>query len=282
MKIIEPHIHMFSRTTDDYQAMYEHGIRVVVEPSFWLGAPRSCAGSFYDYFELLLEFETKRASRFGIDHYACISVNPKEADNLELAREVLSGIGRYLDHPRCVAVGEIGFNRITANEEKVFQEQLELSLEKKLPVLIHSPHDTPEVSKRDGVERTISILREMDYPVERAIIDHNTENTMDLTRKSGAWAGLTIYPYSKLDPPRAVEILKRWGIERTLINSSADWGVSDPLTLPRMSRLLVENGFQAEQVEQLLYQNPLEFYTQSGRFQPNLELPFIHPSVYQR
>ncbi|HIE10426.1 MAG TPA: hydrolase TatD [Kiritimatiellae bacterium] len=282
MKIIEPHIHMFSRTTDDYQAMYEHGIRVVVEPSFWLGAPRSCAGSFYDNFQLILEFETTRASRFGIDHYACISVNPKEADNLKLAREVLAGIGPYLDHPRCVAVGEIGFNRITRNEEKVFQEQLELSLEKGLPVLIHSPHDTPEVSKRDGVERTVSILREMNYPMERVVIDHNTENTMDLARKCGAWAGLTIYPYSKLDPPRALEILKRWGVEHTLINSSADWGVSDPLTLPRMSRLLVENGFRADQVEQLLFQNPLDFYAQSGRFHPDLELPFIHPNVYQR
>jgi len=282
VKIIEPHIHMFSRTTDDYQSMYEQGVRAVVEPSFWLGAARRYAGSFFDYFALILDFEPVRAERFGIDHYACIAVNPKEADNLELSREVLAGIRPYLEHPRCVAVGEIGFNRITRNEEEIFREQLQLCLETGLPALIHSPHDTPEVSKRDGVERTISILREMDYPVERAIIDHNTENTMDLTRKSGAWAGLTIYPYSKLNPPRAVEILKRWGIERTLVNSSADWGVSDPLTLPRLSRLLVESGFSAEEVEQLLFQNPLEFYGQSGRFRPRLDLPFVHPSVYQR
>lgn len=282
MQIIEPHIHMFSRTTDDYQAMYEHGIRAVVEPSFWLGASRSCAGSFFDYFTLILEFEAVRAERFGIDHFAAIAVNPKEADNLELSREVLSGIKEYLEHPRCVAIGEIGFNRITRSEEQVFQQQLELSLEIGLPVLIHSPHDTAEVSKRDGVERIVAILREMNYPVERAVIDHNTENTMDLARTSGAWVGLTVYPYSKLNPTRAIDILKRWGIERTLVNSSADWGVSDPLTLPRLSRRLVESGFTAEQVEQLLFHNPLEFYRQSGRFNPRLDLPFVHPSTYQR
>ena len=54
MTIIEPHIHMFSRTTDEYQAMYRSGIRACVEPSFWLGANREYAGSFFDYFKVIL------------------------------------------------------------------------------------------------------------------------------------------------------------------------------------------------------------------------------------
>ena len=44
MTIIEPHIHMLSRTTDEYQAMYRAGIRACVEPSFWLGTNRRYAG----------------------------------------------------------------------------------------------------------------------------------------------------------------------------------------------------------------------------------------------
>ncbi|HLB38386.1 MAG TPA: hypothetical protein VJL31_17585, partial [Gemmatimonadales bacterium] len=108
MTIIEPHIHMVSRTTDDYQAMYRAGIRACVEPSFWLGAPRRHAGTFFDYFGLILDFETVRGRRFGVDHLAAVSVNPKESEDPGLADEVLAGMGPYLDHPRCVALGEIG------------------------------------------------------------------------------------------------------------------------------------------------------------------------------
>lgn len=282
MIFIEPHIHMYSRTTDDYTAMYRQGIRACVEPSFWLGANRRYAGTFWDYFQLILDFEARRAERYGIDHYACVSVNPKEAENLALANEVLDGIAPYLDHPRCVAIGEIGFNRITPNEEAVFLRQLEIAKTRRMLVLIHTPHDTPEVSKRVGVERTLAILRELNYDFDRIVVDHNTENTMDLTRRLPVWAGLTVYPYSKLNPQRVGDILKRWGIERTLVNSSADWGVSDPCSLPKVAGFLRERGFSDRQIEQLLFENPLTFYRQCERFQPRLDLPFQDPASYQR
>ncbi len=282
MTIIEPHIHMFSRTTEDYQAMYEQGIRVAVEPSFWLGAPRRHAGTFWDYFDLILDFEAQRAERFGIDHYANIAVNPKEAENLELAHETIDGMDPYWAHPRCLAVGEIGYNLITPREEEVFMRQLEIAKAKNMLVMIHTPHDTPQVSKRTGVERTIAVLKELNYDNDRIIIDHNTEDTMDLTRDAGTWAGMTVYPYSKLDPVRCIGILKKWGLERTMVNSSADWGVSDPTTLPKVAGHMKEKGFSAAQIEQLLFDNPLGFYKQSGKFEPRLDLPFIHPSTYQR
>ena len=107
--IIEPHVHMIARTTDDYMAMYAHGIRVCVEPSFWLGENRRYAGSFFDYFRLSLEFEHTRAARYGVDHWSAIGMNPKEAEDRALADAVIDGMGEYLDHPRCVAMGEIGY-----------------------------------------------------------------------------------------------------------------------------------------------------------------------------
>lgn len=282
MIIIEPHIHMYSRTTDDYTAMYKSNIRVVVEPSFWLGEHRRYAGTFWDYFSLILNFETQRARRFGIDHYACVSVNPKEADNVALAEEVLSGIDPYLDHPRCVAIGEIGFNRITRNEEIIFQRQLEIARNRNMLVLIHTPHDTPEVSKRAGLERTLAILKELNYDFGRIVLDHNTEATMDLARSLPVWAGLTVYPYSKLNPQRVVDILKKWGLERTLVNGSADWGVSDPCSLPKVARYMREQGFPEEHIKMILFDNPLAFYSQTERFKPDFNLEFIDPSTYQR
>jgi hypothetical protein len=40
MRYIEPHGHMVSRTTDDYQAMVTAGCQAVCEPAFWAGYDR--------------------------------------------------------------------------------------------------------------------------------------------------------------------------------------------------------------------------------------------------
>src|SRR5690606_16478947 len=66
MKLFDPHIHMTSRTTDDYQAMADAGIAAIVEPAFWVGQPRTHVGTFEDYFLSLLGWERFRASQFGI------------------------------------------------------------------------------------------------------------------------------------------------------------------------------------------------------------------------
>ncbi len=282
MAIIDPHIHMYSRTTDDYTAMYRAGIRAVVEPSFWLGANRRHAGTFWDYFQLILDFEAGRSARYGIDHFACVAVNPKEAQDTRLAHAVLDGIGPYLDHPRCIAIGEIGYNLITPEEEEVFQRQLELAKRRNDLILIHTPHDTPKVSKRAGVERTLDVLRELNYDPGRIILDHNTEDTMDLARRMPVWAGMTVYPYSKLNPSRVAGILKRWGIERALVNSSADWGVSDPCSVPKAAEFMRQEGFAPAQVEKVVFQNPFDFYSQSPKFNPRLDLPYQDPAQYQR
>ncbi len=278
MIIIEPHIHMFSRTTDDYQAMYASGVRCCVEPAFWLGSPRRHAGTFFDYFELILDYETVRGERFGIDHYACISVNPKEADNAALARETLDGIGPYLDHPRCICVGEIGFNEITKNEEDAFVRQLHMAEERALPVMIHTPHR----NKKKGVERIIEILKAEGVTMPRVNIDHNTEETIGLVAPLDCWAGMTVYPYSKLDPVRVVNILKQYGTERKLVNSSADWGVSDPTALRKTAKNMEAAGFSDNEVKTVVFDNPLAFYGQCERFKPRLDLKPLPIESFQR
>jgi predicted metal-dependent TIM-barrel fold hydrolase len=96
-----------------------------------------------------------RASRFGIDHYCSIAMNPKEADDRTLADEVIDGLTPYLDHPRCVALGEIGFNLITPNEEHAFLRQLQMAEARKMPVIVHTPH----VDKLRGTLRLLDIIR---------------------------------------------------------------------------------------------------------------------------
>ena len=99
MKYIDHHAHMVSRTTDDYQQMSLTGCVAVTEPAFWAGWDRSHADGFEDYFRQLTDFEPKRAAQYHIQHYAWMAMNPKEADDRELSREVLKRIPKFLDQP---------------------------------------------------------------------------------------------------------------------------------------------------------------------------------------
>ena len=278
MVIIEPHIHMFSRTTDDYQAMYAAGIRACVEPSFWLGTHRRYAGTYFDYFSLILDFETVRARRFGIDHYCAIAVNPKEAENVSLAREVFAGMGEYLDHPRCVALGEIGFNNITDNEETVLREQLALAKARRMPVLVHLPHR----NKPEGVARLLPVLRESGLPEETILIDHNTEETLPLLRETGYYLGMTVYPISKLTAERVSAMIRRYGPERILVNGSADWGISDPLSLVKVVARLQADGHPLETIASLVKGTADAFYAHSPHWKPELGLVPVDPREFQR
>lgn len=261
MRIFEPHIHMYARVTDDYERMALCGIEATVEPAFWLGQPRTSAGTFLDYFSHLLEYEAARAANYGIRLFTSIGVNPREANQEAMANEVLAQIDRFLDHPRCVAVGEVGFDRITPEEERVMRRQVEIALRKKLPIQVHSPHQ----NKKAGVERTIRVLKEMKVPESMALIDHSTEETTGMIRDAGYWAGHTVYPVTKLSPERAAAIFQTHGMERMMVHSAADWGPSDPLSVPRTVLELRKRGFAAGQIEQLVWTNPRTFFGQSGK-----------------
>jgi predicted metal-dependent TIM-barrel fold hydrolase len=269
---------MYSRTTDDYEAMYAAGIRACLEPSFWMGANRRYAGTFFDYFQLILEFETVRARRFGIDHFAAVSLNPKEAEDRGLADDVIDGLAEYLDHPRCVALGEIGFNNITPNEEHAFSRQLEIARARGMVVIVHTPH----VNKLEGTIRIADILKNMDMDVDKVVVDHNTEETIEVSRNTGCYCGMTVYPISKLTPARVSEMIRSYGSERMIVNGSADWGVSDPLSLVKVVDYMRGDGHTDETIENLLFNNPMAFYGGSDRWQPELDLEPVAPETFQR
>jgi hypothetical protein len=261
MKLFDPHIHMTSRTTLDYEAMAGAGIVAVVEPSFWMGQPRTHVGTFEDYFAALLGWERFRASQFGIRHFCTLSLNPKEANSARIAQGVIDLLPRYLSKDGVVAVGEIGYDDLTPEEDKYFAAQLELALRFDLPVLIHTPHR----DKKRGTERSLALIREAGFPEERALIDHNTEETLPLVLESACWAGHSIYPFTKMDEPRMVALVKRYGTGRILINSAADWGVSDPLKVPKTAALMRESGIAEADIERIVWTNPVTFFGQSGR-----------------
>jgi uncharacterized protein len=260
MRVFDPHIHMTSRTTGDYEAMYAAGVRAVVEPAFWLGQPRTSVGSFVDYFDGLLGWERFRAAQFGIVHHATIALNPKEANDPRCIG-VLDVLPRYLAKDGVVAVGEVGFDSGTPEEEKTFIRQLELAGEHDLPVLVHTPHR----DKVAGTSRTLDLVETVGLPPERVLVDHLNETTVDMVGDSGCWMGFSIYPDTKMDEHRMVRILSEHGLERIVVNSAADWGRSDPLKTVKTGEAMLASGFDADDVDRLLWSNPVQFFAQSGR-----------------
>lgn len=273
---IDSHIHMSARTTDDYQAMKEAGIVAVIEPSFWLGQPRTSIGTFKDYYSSLVGFERFRASQFGIKHYCTIGLNSKEANNEALAEEVMDLLPKYIYKDGVVGVGEIGYDDQTELEDKYFRLQIELAKEANLPIQIHTPHR----DKKKGTQRSMDVVLEHGVEPHMVVIDHNNEETVQDVLDRGFWAAFTIYPYTKMGNERMVEVVRRFGSERIIVDSSADWGISDPLAVPKTANLMLRKGIDPVDVKKVSYQNAVDAYSQSGQFN---ESDWLEPdSIDQR
>ena len=264
MRYIEPHGHMVSRTTDDYIDMVTAGCQAVCEPAFWAGFDRSSVDGFFDYFRQLTEHEPKRAAKFGLPHFTWLCINPKESEDVQLAEDVLSIIPKFLDKPNVLGIGEIGLNKNSRNELKVLEMHVDMAARHNQLILVHTPHLE---DKLKGTRLIIDVLKnESRIRPERCIIDHVEEHTVDLVLKAGLWAGMTLYPESKCTAARAVDMVETCGQQRLWMNSACDWGVSIPLAVPYAALEMRRRGHTAEQVDQLVYKNPIKFLSQSPKF----------------
>lgn len=270
--LIDPHAHMISRTTDDYEAMARAGVVAVIEPAFWLGQPRTSVGTYIDYFSTITGFERFRAGQFGIRHYCTIGLNPKEANNEALAEAVLDVLPQFALKEGVVALGELGYDEQTPLEDRYLRAQIDLAKELDLPILIHTPHR----DKRRGTLRTMDVLEEHGFDPGACVIDHNNEETVEDVLERGYWVAFSIYPGTKMGNERMAEIVRRYGPERLIVDSACDWGVSDPLALPKTARLMAERGIGADVIRQVTYSNALAVYGLNGEMK---EEHWLDPSL---
>lgn len=261
MMLIDPHAHMISRTTDDYEAMAAAGVVAVIEPAFWVGQPRTNVGSYLDYLSSIVGFERFRASQFGIRHYCTIGLNSKEANNEELAEGVMELLPRFALKEGVVAIGEIGYDEQTALEDKYFRLQLELAKKLDLPVMIHTPHR----DKKRGTTRSMDVCDEHGLDPSKVIVDHNNEETVQETLDRGYWAAFSVYPTTKMGTTRMVELLRQYGGKQMIVDSACDWGISEPLGVAKTAKLALQQGIPQEHVRLACYQNALSAYGQSGQ-----------------
>jgi len=261
MMLIDPHAHMISRTTDDYEAMAAAGVVAVIEPAFWVGQPRTHVATYMDYLSAIVGFERFRAGQFGIRHYCTIGLNSKESNNEELAEAVMEILPRFALKEGVVAIGEIGYDEQTELEDRFFRLQLELAKELELPVMIHTPHR----DKKRGTTRSMDVCEEHGMDPSMIVVDHNNEETVREVLDRGYWAAFSIYPSTKMGNSRMVDILTEFGSDRIMVDSACDWGISEPLGVAKTAKLALERGIPAEDVKRVCYQNALDAYGQSGQ-----------------
>ncbi len=264
MQYIDPHIHMVSRTTDDYQRMAQAGCIAITEPAFWAGFDRSSAQGFFDYFRQLTEYEPKRAAMYGIQHFTWLCINPKEADDPGFAREVISLIPEFLKRDNVLGIGEIGLNKNTKNELIILEEQIALAEQHGQMVLVHTPHLE---DKLKGTRLIMDAIAASSIDPGRVLIDHVEEHTVAEVLDRGFWSGMTLYPDTKCTPQRAADIIEMYGTDRIWMNSAGDWGHSDPLAVPKARLEMKRRGHSADTIDKVSFGNPKMFLGQSGRFQ---------------
>ncbi len=264
MKYIDPHIHMVSRTTDDYVRMQQAGCVAVTEPAFWAGFDRSSAAGFYDYFKQLTVTEPARAANYGIKHYSWICINPKEAEDVGFAREVMSIMPEFMEAQNVLGVGEVGLNKNSKNEMKVLEEQIGMAAAGDHLLLVHTPHLE---DKLKGTRLIMdAIKRNGDIDPSRVLIDHVEEHTAGEVLSKGYWAGMTLYPDTKCTPARAADMVEMYGGERLWINSAGDWGPCDPMSVPKAVCEMQKRGHTQETISRICFDNPVTFLSQSKRF----------------
>jgi len=270
MKVIEPHIHMIARTTQDYMRMAMMHTVACCEPAFWAGYDRTSPMAFHDYFTHISEFEPTRAAQYNIQHYCWICINPKEAEDVGFSREVISMIPEFLDKPTVLGIGEIGLNKNTRNEMITFEEQVELAVQSEQLIWIHTPH---LADKLKGTRMIIDCLKgHKGVNPDRVAIDHCEEHTIKSVLDAGFWASMTIYPLTKNSPARVVDTLERFGIKRMMVDASGDWGPSDPGTLHEAIFEMHHRGYKDPVIETVFYNNPCYFLGQNPKFKPKPNL----------
>ena len=134
-------------------------------------------------------------------------------------------------------------------------------------MLIHTPH------LEDKLKGTRAILRALQEDgrvrPERVLVDHAEEHTIELILEHGFWAGITLYPRTKVSPERAVDLIEMYGPERICVASACDWGPSVPTAIPHFGLKMRRRGFTEAAIEQIIFDNPAQFLGQS----PNFEVP---------
>ena len=111
----------------------------------------------------------------------------------------------------------------------------------------------------------MDVIIEHKLDPSRVVIDHVNEETIQEVKDRGFWCAFSIYPHSKMTAERMAALVRTYGAERLIVDSACDWGVSDPLSVPKTAKLMADSGLAAADIRLVTYANALAVYGKSGQ-----------------
>ncbi|WP_406536867.1 TatD family hydrolase [Methanobrevibacter sp.] len=249
--MIDTHIHADARSGEDFKEMYLAGIDSAITCSYY---PYKIDSEIIllNHLNRILEYDTKRASQYGLDLKVALGIHPTNAlENVELIYDELY---KWIDAKQIVAIGEIGLEDLTDAEIDVFKKQLDIADETNSKVIIH----TPRKNKLEVLKVIMDIVPEH-LDEKQAIIDHINDDIIGEVIDKNYMLGLTVQP-QKLDVSGAIGILDEFGFDKFLLNSDMSNKPSDPLSVPKTIRELTRLGYKNSQIEKISHKNAKEYF----------------------
>ena len=249
--MIDTHIHADARSGEDFKEMYLAGIDSAITCSYY---PYKIDSEIIllNHLNRILEYDTKRASQYGLDLKVALGIHPTNAlENVEL---IYDEIYKWIDAKQIVAIGEIGLEDLTDAEISVFKKQLDIADETNSKVIIH----TPRKNKLEVLKVILDIVPEH-LDEKQAVIDHINHEIIGEVIDKNYMQGLTVQP-QKLDVAGAIGILGEFGFDKFLLNSDMSNKPSDPLSVPKTIRELTRLGYKNSQIEKISHKNAKEYF----------------------
>ncbi|HMK54841.1 MAG TPA: TatD family hydrolase [Methanobacteriaceae archaeon] len=249
--MIDAHIHADCRPYEDFEQMAVAGIESAVTLAH---DPLRMTSSavVLDHFHRMLKNDRERAAKNGLKLYVALGVHPRSiCPDIEV---VLDKLPKLLQAERVVALGEVGLETTSIEEQEIFKKQLQIADDLNKKVVVH----TPRTNKREVTQKTISIIEENINP-HLVQLDHVDLSIIDLALELGGQMGLTVQPL-KVTPKEAVDLLSEYGCDGFALDSDMSSSPSDPLSVPKTVHQLKLAGFSDKDIELVSKKNAGEFY----------------------
>jgi len=260
--MIDPHLHIDSRTREDLASMAAGGIIAVISMTYYPHLHLSITSqTLLDYFERVIKFETWRAKQELIDVYVGIALNPVSIP--PDYDKVLEAIPKYIAEDRVVAIGEIGLEPGSQTcpdperQKEIVRAQLKIAKEHGKPVVFHTPH----LDKESWVEQYLDLIAQEKMEPSKVVIDHADASVIKRVSDFGCNAGITVQPWRGLRPQDAAEILKDCNLDSVLIDSDCNITLpSDSLSVPKTALEMKRIGFSEDDIKRVTFDNPARIF----------------------
>jgi predicted metal-dependent TIM-barrel fold hydrolase len=248
LKIIDTHVHSIFRPTQFFENYRLMGVETLISVAYYPVVPNH-SETLEDLFRWLIELEPKRLQKIGISGFCGIGIHPRSIPK-HLNPTLYSRIEEYSQSPEVVCLGEIGLEKGSKEEVEVLEKQLDIAINRNLPVILH----TPGKNKREMTRKLIEILDSM--TIRKIVIDHVTLENIDLVLNTEFYIGLTVQ-LGKLSLEDFLQIIRQYGdnSNRFILNSDLGIDIAQDYIVPKAVNQMFMEKIEELKIESISHKN---------------------------